>query len=211
MPMYDVSVCLDAVFHTGTKYRIIAAGPVNNRLLHVIAGSLGVEFGSLHRQSFIVDEAIVVAVDHRVNPQAEDVLVVYCKYTRVDDCAPRYVNAFVNRLSAEDTRRANLVGDLAGLVENERENVLVIGDSDDRLKDQFSRPDNGCPSCAVITRAVSSWLGSISSIVLRVLPANSGVLLMHADDVGHVNNTSLIVRQHSTEVVDGSKAVASQL
>jgi hypothetical protein len=33
----------------------------------------------------------------------------------------------------------------------------------------------------------------MSREILRVFPANASILLVHADDIGHVNDTSLVV------------------
>ena len=125
----------------------------------------------------VVDEAVGVPVDGRVEAEGEDVLVVHGEDARVDDGAPRDVDAFVDGLGADDARGADLVGQLAGLVEHEGHDVFVVGDRDDGLDDEFPAANDGCPAGAII----------------GVLPADAGVLLMDADYVFHGQWLSLVV------------------
>jgi len=172
-----------------------AARFLNYRLLHVIANAMRVEVGAWHGMSFVVHESVVVAVDRWVDTKGEDVLMMGSKYARVYHCAPGHFNAFVDRLSAEDTGGANLVDDLACLVEHESKDVLVVRNGDDGLKDQLSVSDQG--------RSPSS--------VIDVLPTNSCILLVHTNRVLHWYSFSLAVRKHGTEVVDRAQAVAAEL
>lgn len=65
-----------------------------------------------------------------------------------------YINSFVDWLSAKNTCRANLICDFTCLVEDKGKNVLVVRDGDDRLQDEFSRPDNRSSSSTVVSEFV---------------------------------------------------------
>ena len=144
--------------------------------------------------AFLVDEAVGVAVDGRVDAEGEDVLVVCCQHARVDDSAPGDRNAVVNGLGADDARGADLVSDFAGLVEHEGEDVLVIGDGDDGLDDELAVAGNGGAAGAVIC----------------VFPANAVVLFVDAYDVFHRHGLTGGVRKDGAEVVDGAQAVTAE-
>ena len=102
------------------------------------------------------------------------------------DCAPGDVDAFVNGLRAEDAGCASFVLDLAGLVEDEGEDVFVIGDCDDGLDHELAVAGHGSSACAVV----------------GVLPADSIVLLVNANDVVHWHGVTIGVAEDGVEVVD---------
>ena len=112
----------------------------------------------------------------------------------MDDGAPGDVDALVDGLRAEDAGRAGFVLDLAGLVEDEGEDVLVVGDRDDGLHHELPVPRHG---------------GSAGTVVC-VLPAYARVLLVDADDIIHWHWIAVGVAKDGVEVVDGSEAVAAQ-
>lgn len=144
---------------------------------------------------FVIGKAVGVAVDGGVDAKGEDVLVVRCEHARVDDGSPWYFDAIIDGLSADDAGGSNLVRYLAGLVEYESHDVFVVGNSDDRLHNEFSTSHYPCYACTVV----------------RMLPADAGVLLMDADDIFHWLNVTLVSREDSAEIVDGTKAVAAEL
>jgi len=122
-----------------------------------------------HRVYFLIDDAVGVPVNGWVNAQGEDVLVVSGEDARVDDCAPGHFDAFINRLSADNTGGADFIGHFTSLVEHERHDVFVVGDGYDGLNDEFAASNDGCAAGAVI----------------GVFPANASVLLVDADDIVH--------------------------
>ena len=134
-----------------------------------VADAVGVEVGDGHRVDFVVNEAVGVAVYCRINAEREDVLMVDGEDARVDDGSPWYLDAFVNGLSADDAGRSDLVGQLARLIEHESHDVLIVGDCDDGLDDEFPTSNNSCSAGSVV----------------GVLPANASVLLVDADYVVH--------------------------
>lgn len=146
-----------------------AGGAFDGRLRDGVAVAVGVEVGEGHGVDFVVDEAVGVPVDGRVHAQGEDVLVVDGEDARVDDGAPGDLDALVDGLGADDARRADLVRQLAGLVEHEGHDVFVVGDGDDGLDDELAAADDGCFAGAVV----------------GVLPADAGVLLVDTDYVLH--------------------------
>ena len=163
-------------------------------LAHAVAHGVRVEGGFFHREGFVGDEGVAVAVDGRVDAQAEDVLVVDGQHARVDDGAPGDGDAFVDGLGGEDAGGADLVGQFAGLVEDEGEDVFVVGDGDDGLQDELAGARDG--------RQVGAVVG--------VFPADAGVLLVHAHDVLHRQGLALVIRNESRDVVDAAQTVAAQ-
>lgn len=145
-----------------------------------------VEVGEGHGVAFVVDEAVGVPVDGRVDAQGEDVLVVDGQDARVDDGAPGDLDALVDGLRADDARRADLVRELAGLVEHEGHDVLVVGDGDDGLDDKLAAADDG----------------GFAGAVVGVLPADAGVLLVDTDYVLHGHGLPLVACYDAAQVVD---------
>lgn len=160
----------------GVGVGVQAGGRVHRPLRDGVADAVGVEVGEGHGVDFVVDEAVGVAVDGRVDAEGEDVLVVDGEDAGVDDGAPWYFDALVDGLGADDAGRSDLVGQLAGLVEHEGHDILVVGDCDDGLNDEFPASDNSCSAGPVV----------------GVLPANAGVLLMDTDYILHGHWLSVV-------------------
>jgi hypothetical protein len=110
-----------------------------------------VEVRPPHRECLIVYQAVVVAIDHGVNTQAEDVLMMNCKDTGVDHCAKGNFNTFIDGLGTKDPGSSDFVLDFSSLVKDEGQDVLVVRHSDDRLQHKFSVTCDSCPSCAIIS------------------------------------------------------------
>ena len=158
-------------------------------LVDSIAVTVGVEVrGDGYWMDFVVDEAVGVAVDGGVETKGEDVLVVHGQDTRVDDGAPGNVDAVVDGLRADDACGADLVRQLASLVEHKGQDVFVVGDCDDGLDDEFPAANDGRSARAVV----------------GVLPADAGVLLVDADHVLHEHWLSLVGCQDGVQIVDGA-------
>lgn len=84
---------------------------------------------------------------------------------------------------------------LAGLIELESEDVLVVCDGDDGLQDQFAL----------------TYDCSTAGAVVCVLPADPGVLFVDADNVFHGKGLTLVCVEDAGEVVDRPKTVTSKL
>ena len=149
---------------------------------------MGVEVRARHGVAFFVGQTVRMAVNGGVNTEGEDVLVVSGEDTWVDHSSPRDGDALVNRLSADDSRSADFIGNLASLVEQESQDVLVIRDSDNRLNNQLAVPGYGCAAGAVI----------------GVFPADTVVLLVDADDILHRHGLAVGVGEDSAEIVNGA-------
>ena len=122
-------------------------------------------------------------------------LVVRGEDAGVDDGAEGDGEAFIDGLCGEDTGGADFVGELAGLVEDEGEDVLVVGDGDDGLDYELTvAHDGGAPGA-----------------VVGVLPPDAAVLLVDADYVVHGQGLAGGVVQDRADIVDGAEAVASEL
>lgn len=83
----------------GVGVEVVAAGLRDEGFFGVVACAVGVEVAAGHRESIVVYEAVGVAVDGGVDAEGEDVLVVGCQDSWVDDSAPRDADAVVDRLS----------------------------------------------------------------------------------------------------------------
>ena len=162
---------------------------------HDIARTLGVQLGARHCKCFVIDEPVVMAIERRVDSEGEDVLMMCGKHARMDDCAPRDFDTLIDGLGAEDTGGTNFVDYISRLVEHESEDVFVVRDGDDGLNYKLSVPYNSSPSCSVV----------------GVLPADASILLVNAHHILHGRWLSFVIRQDSTEIVDGTKTIAAQL
>ena len=178
---------------------IEAGGVGDERFFDVVARAVRVPVG---RDGvgvrFVVDEAVQRAVEHGVDAQGEDVLVVGGEDARVDDGAEGdadLVEGVVDGLRGEDAGRADFVDDFARLVEHEGQDVLVVRDRDDGLQDELAVADDRCAVRAVV----------------GVLPADAGVLLVDADAVFERDRLALVVGDDGAEVVDAAETVAAEL
>ena len=81
------------------------------------------------------------------------------------------------------------------MVEHEGQDVLVVGNGDDALQNELAVADDS----------------STASSVVGVLPTNTTILLMDADDIGHFLNSALVVGQGCREVLNGTETVTSKL
>ena len=160
---------LDLEDAVGVVVDFEAGGCGHEGFVDGVADAVRVEVGAGHGDGFFVDEAVRVPVDGGVDAEGEDVLVVGGEDAGVDDGAPGDGDAGVDGLGAEDAGGADLVGELAGLVEHEGHDVFVVGDGDDGLNDEFAAAYHGCAAGAVI----------------GVFPAYAGILLVDADDIFH--------------------------
>ena len=185
---------LDLEGPVGVVVGVEAAGLGHHRFAHRVARALRVQRRARHRVRFVVDEAVGVPVDGRVDAQREDVLVVGGEDAGVDDGAPGDGEAGVDGLGAEDAGGTDFVDEVAGLVEHEGEDVFVVGDGDDALDDELAVAHDG---------------GSAGAVV-GVLPADAGVLFVHAHDVLHGRGFSFVVREDGAEVVDRAETVAAK-
>ena len=146
----------------------------------------------------VIHDRVAVAGDHRVDAQAEEVLVETPQDSRVHDGAERVRRMGergIDRLRRQDPRRPHLVGHIPRRVEDEGQDILVIADRDDGLQDQLSVPDDDGAVCPVVC----------------VLPQDAGFLLVHAYHVGHVDWLPVAVGQDPVDVLDAAEAVAAKL
>jgi hypothetical protein len=138
--------------------------------------------------------------------------MVGCEDAGVDDSSPGDVEALVDGLGAEDSSGADLVRPFACLVEHEGEDVLVVGDGDSIL---VSCMIESTVAVSVHLHALKHKLtlayhSSASSTVVSVLPTNAAVLLVNANNIGHLEGLALVVVEHCTQVLDRTKAVTSK-
>ena len=159
----------DLVGAVGGGVQVQACGVGDFALAHRVADGVRIEVGFLHGEDFGGEDGVAGPVDAGVDAQAEDVLVVGGEDAWVDDGTPGDGDAGVDGLRADDSRGADFIAEFASLVEDEGEDVFVVGHCDDGLQDEFAGARDGGPVGAVV----------------GVFPANPGVLLVDADDVVH--------------------------
>ena len=146
-----------------------------------------------HLNRIRVDERVLVAVDGRVNTDVEQVLMVGSHDTIGNARSPRNLGLLVNGLSGKDTSSSGLERNLSILVEDPGKDVLVVGNSDDLLKNKLSLADDD----------------RLAGSVVSVLPLDALVDLVDADGVGTGSRASVSSDNAAVDVLDDTKAVAS--
>jgi len=178
-----------------TGFSICPGGFLDRRFADFVVVSARVGLG-VHGYSvgFFCDDCVAVTIDCRINAESEDMLMVLGEYTRVDDVAVVAGLAGVDVDTADDTGCSGLDVDATRLVELVGEDVFVVGQSDDELDDQDTAASYDCAASAPV----------------GVLPANTLILLMQADNVGVDLALTIIVDNDSVEVFDDTKTVTSE-
>lgn len=140
------------------------------------------------RHAILVVDGVFESVDGRVDAQREHVLVEGGHDARSDVRAPgdRLAIVVVEWHGGEDACRADFELHIRGLVEDVREDVLVVGYRAHDLEDELAVAHDGC--CAVA--------------VVGVFVLEAVVLLVHADHVLHVYRVALGVDAVAIEVFD---------
>lgn len=141
---------LDFEDAVGVVIDIVAAGGLNDGLSRGVTSTMWVEIRAWHRVSLVVDQAILVAIDGRINSQRKNVLMMSSKNSRMNDSSPGYLNSIVNRLRGKNSCSADLVRELAGLVEHEGHDVFVVRDSNNGLQDKLPIANNGRSACTIV-------------------------------------------------------------
>lgn len=113
-----------------------------------------------------------------------------------DVCAPwDCLAVFVlERNCRQDTGCADLELDVGCLIEDEGEDVFVVGDGADHLDDELAVTDDCCLAAAVV-----------GMLVLKTV-----VLLVHTDDVLQLNRCTLCICAVTVEILDVAEAVAAK-
>lgn len=145
-----------------------------------------------HLNRVRVDERVLVAIDSRVDTDVEQVLMVRSHDTIGNASSPRNLGLLVNGLSGEDTSSSGLEGDLSVLVKDPGKDVLVVGNSDDLLKNKLSLADDD----------------RLTGSVVGVLPLDALVDLVDADGVGTRSRGSVSSDNAAVDVLNDTKAVA---
>ena len=167
---------------------------VDGCLLGLIAGTQRVQLlVPGHADRVRVHEAVLVSADGRVNADVEDVLVVGSHDAVGDTGAEGDLSILVDGLRRQNTGGAGLEADLAGLVKDPGEDVLVVGDGDDLLENELALAHD------------SGVLGA----VVGVLPLDALVDLVDADGVGLLPGLAVLGHAVSGQVLDDTKAVAA--
>src|SRR5689334_7104131 len=145
-----------------------------------------------HRVTLI--DGVLRAVDHHVQPYAEDVLVVGAVDLGGDQGAVRRLLSRGQGPVGDHAGQLDLVFDGAVLVEVPEVAVLVVSDGGDHRDHQPPRaPDLG-----------------LAGPPVHVLPAHAVVFLVQADHVLDHLGVAVVVVQPGVEVVDLAQAVAAQ-
>jgi len=122
------------------------------------------------------------------------VLVVGGENAGMDHCTPWNFDPLVDGLRADDAGGSDFVGHFTCLIEDESQDVLVVGDGDNGLNDKLS---------------ISNHHGSTGTVV-GVFPANPRVLLVDTNNVLHGHCITLVGSQNRVEVVDYTKTIAAR-
>lgn len=138
----------------GVRIEIQTSGLLDDCFVHRIAHTVGIPvFVHGHSVGFIVDEAIRVAVEHRVDSEREDMLVMRGQNSWVDNCAEGDANVIkfvVDGLGGEDPGCSHFVDYFACLIEHECQDVLIVTDCDDALEHEFAVPHYSGTASAIL-------------------------------------------------------------
>ena len=123
-------------------------------------------------------------------------LVEWGHHAWADVCTPRYGLAvfIVEGHGGKDTGGADLQLDVCCLVEDECEDVFVVGDGADHLDHELAVTDGRCGAGAVVC----------------VLVLQAVVLLVHANDVLELDGLALGIGTITVEIFNVPEAVAAQ-
>lgn len=140
----------------------------DGRLSDLIVVAIGIRsLVHANGKALFLHNGVLLAIDRGVDAHAEDVLMILSEGTWADNVAPWARLAGVNVHNRDDACRAGFDGDAGCLVEFVVEDVLVVGQRDDELDHKLaSAGHNGAAGPPV-----------------RVLPVDTGILLVEADDV----------------------------
>lgn len=136
-----------------------------------------------------------MAIDRWVNANTKAMLMILCKSTWTNNVAPICSLARVDVDNRYDTSSSSFDDNATSLIELEGEDVLVVCKSDDELDDELSSTSNDRTASAPV----------------RMLPVDSIVLLMDTNDVGCLSAFAIWLDDHTTQVFDYAKTVATQL
>lgn len=168
-------------------------GPLGGKAIAVEV--LGASHGSIRGDGVGNEDCVVGSVDVGVHTEAEEMLVVVCVDTWVDLGAPSLgVLIRVHDIGIEDTSQLDVRLDSTVLVEDPLDGVLVVGSSEDLLDDQLAGTGDN-------NRVVTE---------VGVLEEDTGILLVDADGVLDLADSTIAAGELGVKVVDCALAVAAQ-
>lgn len=172
------------------------AARLDNVLLGGVSDGVGVRLVLGHGDTVLVVDGILVPVQRGVNTQREHVLVEGSHHARSHVRAPRHCLTvlIVEGNGGEDTSCPNLELDVGGLVEDECEDVFVVGHGADHLNHELAVSHDRCCAGAVV----------------GVLVLETVVLLVHANDILELDGLTLGVGSVTVEILDVAQAVAAK-
>lgn len=148
------------------------------------------------RDTVLINDRVVKAVNGRVDAEREYVLMVGSGHAGPHVCRPRGRSAIcgINGGCREDAGGADLKLDTACLVKDPSKDVLVIGDGANHLDHQLAAAHH----CSFVVAVVG------------VLVEEAGVLLVKADDVLQLDRVALGIGAVAIEVLDVAETVTSE-
>jgi len=152
-----------------------------------IADTVGVcLWMSRERGGFFVDDFVAGAIDGGVYAEGEYMLVVLGQDARVHDCSPGHREARLDRCGGEDTGCTDFVMEFTTLAKDECQDIFIVTNCDDRLEDEFAGASHDCAPCTVID----------------MFESDSGILLVDANYVGHLQKLTGFHADIGGEIVD---------
>lgn len=136
---------------------------------------------------------IVWSINRRINPEREQVLMIWCHDTRSHDRAIVHLAIEIDWCCGQYASSPDLVTYRPILPEMECEDVFIVADSDDSLEDKNTTPCHN----------------SILGPVVCVLPQDTIVDFMATDCIGQFDGISIRCMMPSIEVFDRTKAITS--
>lgn len=172
------------------------AARLDDLLVGSVANEVGVVVVLGHGDTVFVVDGVLVSIQRRVNAQREQVLVEGGHDAGTNICSPWYGFTIfvVEGDGGQDTGCADFELDIGCLVENEGEDVFIVGYCADHLDNELAVADNCCGAGTVVC----------------VLVLKAVVLLVHADDILEEDGLALGIGAVTVEIFNVTEAVAAQ-
>lgn len=193
----NVRVISDLEHAVTIHARVGCSAGLQNCLLRRVAHVVWVVVVLCHRHAIFVVDSVLEAIDGGIHAEREHVLMVGRHDAGSDVRAPWNGGAeglVIKGHGGQDTSGADLQLDIGCLVEDEREDVFVVGDGADHLYDELAVPDDCCGAGAVV----------------RVFMLEAVVLLVETDNVLQEYRVSFGVGAVAVEVLDMAETVAAE-
>lgn len=89
---------LDLVHPVVVDVGVVSTARLDQKLLGVVSDPVRVHVSDGRGMRLFVYDSVVVSIDHGIDTQREDVLMVRCQYSGVHDCTEGHLDTLIDRL-----------------------------------------------------------------------------------------------------------------